>query len=146
VLEHIENPWQYIRDLRDMTRPGGYLLLSTPNVTSWYSRAKFFLTGRFHQFEDGDRHYGHINPIAADELRYICDNSGLLVKQLTTGGWLPRLWLIGPLKTLLISLFGFLGSFLMQGLWRGWCIIVLAQRSADLPAESMHAAASTSTD
>ncbi len=93
VIEHIENPWRFIRDLKEMVKPGGYILISTPNVTSWYSRINFLFRGRFHQFDDIDRHYGHINPITVDELKLICEQSGVLVEKVAPGGWLPRLWL-----------------------------------------------------
>lgn len=128
VIEHVENPWQYIRDLKRLTKPGGYILITTPNITSWYSRVKFFLSGRFHQFEDGDRHYGHINPIAADELKLICVCSGLSIEKMVPGGWLPRLWLSRSPSTLVKNLFGFFGSFVMEGICDGWCLITLIRK------------------
>ncbi|MBE0449074.1 MAG: class I SAM-dependent methyltransferase [Actinobacteria bacterium] len=128
VIEHVENPWQYIRDLKSLVKPGGWISISTPNITSWYSRVNFFFKGRFHQFECGDRHYGHINPITEDELRLICEQSGLLVEKMMPGGWLPRLWLSRSPKVLLANLFGFLGSFFMRGTYDGWCIIALIRK------------------
>jgi 2-polyprenyl-3-methyl-5-hydroxy-6-metoxy-1,4-benzoquinol methylase len=128
VIEHIENPWQFMRNLRDLVRPGGWILISTPNITSWFSRTTFFFKGRFHQFEDTDRTYGHINPIAEDELKLICGRSGLLVEKIISGGWLPRLWLNRSPKGLLLNLFGFLGSFFMKGTWDGWCLIALIKK------------------
>jgi 2-polyprenyl-3-methyl-5-hydroxy-6-metoxy-1,4-benzoquinol methylase len=131
VIEHVENPWQFIRNLKSLVKPGGWILISTPNVTSWYSRINFFLKGRFHQFEDYDRHYGHINPVTEDELRLICEQSGLQVKQILPGGWLPRLWLSCSPKVLLINLLGFWGSFFMKGLYEGWCLIALIKKPGD---------------
>jgi 2-polyprenyl-3-methyl-5-hydroxy-6-metoxy-1,4-benzoquinol methylase len=128
VIEHIENPWQYIRDLKALVKPGRYIIITTPNITSWYSRVNFFLKGRFHQFEDGDRHYGHINPISEDELRLICGRSGLLIEKIVPGGWLPRLWLNPSPKALLFNLFGFFGSLFMKGAWDGWCLIALIRK------------------
>jgi 2-polyprenyl-3-methyl-5-hydroxy-6-metoxy-1,4-benzoquinol methylase len=34
VIEHVENPWEYIRTLYKLAKPGGYVVLSTPNITS----------------------------------------------------------------------------------------------------------------
>ncbi len=127
VIEHVENPWNYVRDIARMIRPGGCLVLS-PNITSWYSRVRFLLHGRFHQFEDGDREYGHINPIAEDELHLILEGCGLEVLEIAPGGWLPRLWLSWRLGTLLKNLFGFVLSFVMKGTWRGWCLIAVARK------------------
>lgn len=128
VIEHVENPWAYVRILSTMVTADGYLLLSTPNVTSWYSRVKFLFTGRLHQFEDSDRAYGHINPIAEDELRLILKGCGLKVEKISPGGWLPRLWLRPNPSVLLSNLFGFFASFLMKGTWDGWCLIALARK------------------
>ena len=93
VIEHVENRWQYMRDLGSLVRVGGFVLVSTPNVTSWYSRINFLFRGRLHQFEDADREYGHINPVAADELRLIAEKSGMDVisfgarRRIATPGW-----------------------------------------------------------
>lgn len=45
ILEHVENPMQALRNFRALLRPGGLLVLSTPNIGHPRSRLKFFLTG-----------------------------------------------------------------------------------------------------
>lgn len=125
VIEHVENPWEYIRSLQRLSKYRGWIIISTPNITSWYSRVMFFFDGRFHQFGDGDRHYGHINPIAADELAYIVENCGMKIIKIEDGGYLPRLWIRKCYKEMLRNLFGFVWSFGMKGLFRGWCIVAL---------------------
>lgn len=81
--------------------------------------------GRFHQFGDGDRHYGHINPIAADELRYIVEKCNMKIVKIEEGGYLPRLWIRKCCGETLKNIFGFVWSFRMKGVFRGWCIIAL---------------------
>lgn len=129
VIEHVENPWEYIRNLQRLSKKGGYILVSTPNITSWYSRVMFFFYGRFHQFEDGDRQYGHINPIAASELEYIVKKNGMRIVKIEEGGYLPRLWIRKNYRETLKNLFGFAWSFSMSGLFRGWCIIALIKNN-----------------
>lgn len=65
VIEHIQNPWKLISELYRVVKPGGYLILSTPNVNNWYSRLSFLFLGRFAHFYQKDplRHSGHITPI-----------------------------------------------------------------------------------
>lgn len=128
VIEHVENPWDFIRNLKELVRDGGYILISTPNITSWYSRTNFFFKGQFHQFERGDSHYGHINPISEYELKLICQRSGLSIEKIIPGGWLPRLWLNSSPKVMLLNFLGFMGSFFMKGTWDGWCLIALMKR------------------
>ncbi len=132
VIEHVENPWQYCRDMRDLVKPGGYIVLTTPNIKSWYSRVRFFFTGRFHQFEDPDRSYGHINPVGDDEIRLICEQIGLVVKGIFPAGWLPRVWITSSFKRSMINMFGFISSFFMRGLWEGWGILAVVYKPEDM--------------
>jgi SAM-dependent methyltransferase len=45
VIEHMENPAQALRNFRTLLKPGGALIVSTPNVGHPRSRLKFLLTG-----------------------------------------------------------------------------------------------------
>lgn len=61
TLEHVENPRQVLRSIRALLRPGGRVLVSTPNVTHPHSRLLTLLRGAPYIF--GPRHYhspGHI--------------------------------------------------------------------------------------
>ncbi|MYV62751.1 methyltransferase domain-containing protein, partial [Streptomyces sp. SID4931] len=39
ILEHLVDPDQALDELRRVLRPGGHLMLSTPNLAAWYNRA-----------------------------------------------------------------------------------------------------------
>ena len=61
TLEHVENPRQVLRSIRELLRPGDRLLVSTPNVTHPHSVLKTALRGAPVFF--GPSHYyqpGHI--------------------------------------------------------------------------------------
>ncbi|HEY7217083.1 MAG TPA: methyltransferase domain-containing protein [Candidatus Binatia bacterium] len=45
VIEHIENQPQLIREIARVLRPGGALLISTPNILNVFSRLRFLFTG-----------------------------------------------------------------------------------------------------
>jgi SAM-dependent methyltransferase len=45
VLEHVENPAQALRNFYQVLRPGGLLVVSTPNLAHPRSRVKFLLRG-----------------------------------------------------------------------------------------------------
>lgn len=69
IVEHVENPRLLLRQCYRALRPGGMLLLSTPNVDSVYSKAVFIRTGDFQRF--GEAEYngdGHITPITQTTL------------------------------------------------------------------------------
>ena len=85
VIEHVENPWEYLRNLEKMTRPGGFLIVTTPNPAAWHSRLTFLLRGEFDDF--GSRgQSGHINPIAPWELERIVQSLGLDIIESTYSG------------------------------------------------------------
>ncbi len=45
ILEHVENPSQALRNLFALLKPGGSIVVSTPNLTHPRSRVKFLLRG-----------------------------------------------------------------------------------------------------
>lgn len=122
VIEHVENPWEYIRSLKRLVKPGGHIFVSTPNVSSWYSRMIYLFTGTFPGFIDPDL-IGHINPITPWELEMIAKKSNLDVLKIRAGGDLPLVWInSSPAKTAL-SLMFFPLSLVARGMIRGWCTI-----------------------
>ena len=64
VIEHLENPWHFVRELYRVTKPGGVVIISTPNLANAYTRLWFALTGRLFNFlESAYRGIGHITPV-----------------------------------------------------------------------------------
>src|SRR3989344_1725998 len=45
VIEHLENPPHFIRELYRIVKSGGLVILSTPNVDHLYNRLKFLTSG-----------------------------------------------------------------------------------------------------
>lgn len=77
LIEHLENPHNFLRQCRALLRPGGYLLLSTPNLANPVSQAMFVRDGVFQWFRDDDyREQGHIMPLAPVTVRRIATEAG----------------------------------------------------------------------
>jgi SAM-dependent methyltransferase len=129
VIEHVENPWAYVRMLKSLVKKNGHLLITTPNVTSWVSRFIFLFRGKFHQFDYGDLSYGHIAPITSYHLSVIYDAENLKNLKIIKGGTLP-MFFIPNLKPqwLFINFLNLFFVSFMKGNRFGWCIITTAER------------------
>jgi SAM-dependent methyltransferase len=65
VIEHVENPIGFLRNIRRLLRPGGVAVLTTPNVDSTPARIKFLLRGTIRMM-DAHSEKTHITPIFWD--------------------------------------------------------------------------------
>jgi len=61
IIEHLENPYFFLRNCFSMLNKKGTLFLSTPNVINIFSCFKIFLISRPYLFSDLDK-YGHKMP------------------------------------------------------------------------------------
>ncbi len=59
VLEHMADPWEFLRELKRVAEPGGRLLLSIPNIAAWPVVAEL-LRGRFDYLYAGHLSAGHL--------------------------------------------------------------------------------------
>lgn len=50
TLEHIESPYNAIREFHRLLNKGGKLIISAPNLNNWYQKLYFVFTGGFHGF------------------------------------------------------------------------------------------------
>lgn len=78
LIEHLENPHHFLRQCSALLQPGGWLILSTPNLLNPVSQAMFLRRGQFQWFDDTDyREQGHIAPIAPGVLQRCAREAGL---------------------------------------------------------------------
>ena len=68
VIEHVESPIGFLRNVRALLTPTGVAVITTPNVDSLPARTKFFLVGRIRAMDQFSEPT-HISPIFWDLLR-----------------------------------------------------------------------------
>ncbi|MBV9241651.1 MAG: class I SAM-dependent methyltransferase [Acidobacteria bacterium] len=77
IIEHLENPFRFIRQCVKALKPGGLLYLTTPNVEQVSSRMIFLYTGRLRSFGAYETvRPAHITPIFRWKLEMMLDEAG----------------------------------------------------------------------
>lgn len=76
TIEHLENPRAFMRELVRLTKPGGWVVVTTPNQLSLLSMASLVLKGHFSAF--GVKEYpAHITALLEIDLKRIATECGL---------------------------------------------------------------------
>lgn len=128
VIEHVQDQWQYVRQLMKMARKNGVILITTPNTTSWLSRLYFFFYGRFNEFLDESLSYGHISPISPWELELILRESGATKINIFPAGTLPPIYITSFGKLAILNLMILPLRYFMTGILDGWCVMATARK------------------
>jgi 2-polyprenyl-3-methyl-5-hydroxy-6-metoxy-1,4-benzoquinol methylase len=76
TIEHLENPRALFRELARVVRPGGVIVVTTPNQRSLLSLATLLMKGRFSAFQD-NAYPAHITALLEVDLRRIASECGL---------------------------------------------------------------------
>jgi SAM-dependent methyltransferase len=101
-IEHTLEPTVLIRELCRITKPGGRIILTTPNIQNVFSRFKFLCTGCFFLFSPwGNCHLqpgelkdrGHISPLGYLQLRYFFRYRGAKLVAVQGDRWKKK-WLL----------------------------------------------------
>lgn len=90
VIEHLENPRAFLRELVRVTKPGGWVVVTTPNQLSLLSLLCLVTKGAFVAFQDGD-YPAHRTALLEIDLRRIAAECGLeqVAVEYTRWGRLP---------------------------------------------------------
>ena len=81
TIEHLENPWAFVRRCAAILRPGGLLIVSTPDVDAVRSRVLFLWTGRLRGFSPYETvRPAHLTPIFRWKLRMMLDEAGFAIE------------------------------------------------------------------
>lgn len=75
TIEHLENPRAFVRELTRLVKPGGWLLLTTPNQLSLLSKLTLVLRNEFNAFRAGS-YPAHLTALLEVDLRRIAAESG----------------------------------------------------------------------
>lgn len=78
TIEHVENPRALMRELVRLTRPGGWVVVTTPNQLSMMSKVGLLTRNEFVHFQARPGLYpAHISALLEIDLVRICQENGL---------------------------------------------------------------------
>jgi 2-polyprenyl-3-methyl-5-hydroxy-6-metoxy-1,4-benzoquinol methylase len=77
TIEHLENPRAFVRELTRLAKPGGWIIITTPNQHSLLSKTRFVLRGEHAAFTDTS-YPAHLTALLAVDLRRMAAECGLM--------------------------------------------------------------------
>jgi 2-polyprenyl-3-methyl-5-hydroxy-6-metoxy-1,4-benzoquinol methylase len=104
VIEHLENPRHFFREVTRIVRPGGYIFVTTPNNHCLASKVTFLVRGQHRYFQEPS-YPAHITPLLACDLERIAAEMRLSILSWNWSNYdtIPRLHWRVPLRGWLFS-------------------------------------------
>lgn len=130
ILEHLRNPWKYLNDCLSLIKDDGIIVLSTPNISNFVSRLRFFMRGNLLAFEIPDLVHGHITPLSYIQIENMTNSFRLEILKKGYAGSIPIIHISG------LSLFSIIRNTIlpifypfMSGPKRGRALVYILRKN-----------------
>ena len=81
VIEHIPSAWEYLRGVVPAVRPGGWVVISVPNMRYWGALWEFVVRGDWPEKSVGIFDQTHLQVMTKKRLRRWCEQAGLTIER-----------------------------------------------------------------
>ncbi len=123
IIEHLDSPRNFLREVANLLEDGGYVLVTTPNIGHWSGRIRFLMSGEHRYFLESDYdQQRHISPISDLHMQLMLRETGFSLIGTARGGTF-----FGPLKQLLFAPLSLSFSAILGASTRGDTNIYLAK-------------------
>jgi len=95
IIEHLWNTDQFLREMLRVLKPGGYAIISTPNLASWHNVAYLLMGKQPETATVSDELYpwkekpGHVRIFTATELIKLLEFHGFIVERVVGSSYYP---------------------------------------------------------
>jgi len=152
-IEHLQSQWCFVRSIARVLKPGGYFIITTPNILNIRSRLRFLMEGRYEHFKrplvkdrswSADLDNYHIAPVSYFELQFILESCGFQIQRVEANTYKARNPLTQSLKPLFRAFYAnknyrdkkrsrgnhgaLYHTILSDAVFFGECLIVLARK------------------
>ncbi len=79
VLEHLINPWQIIKDMKEFLAPGGHVIISLPNISHWLI-IRGLLIGKWVYQREGTLDITHLRFFTFESASKMLEDAGLTIE------------------------------------------------------------------
>ena len=79
VLEHLINPWQVVKEMKEFLAPGGYVIISLPNISHW-PVIKNLLAGKWAYQREGTLDITHLRFFTLESAKKMLEDAGLTIE------------------------------------------------------------------
>lgn len=78
VLEHLLNPWQVLKDMKEFLAPGGCVIISLPNISHW-PVIKSLMAGKWNYQREGTLDVTHLHFFTLKSVRKMLEDAGFTI-------------------------------------------------------------------
>ena len=91
MIEHLENDLEALQNIYKITKPGGLVILGTPNEGAFAWKLAYFIEPKIRRSTD------HVNFYTADSIKKIAKKAGFEIIHSEHLGWGVPIWKVDPI-------------------------------------------------